>query len=266
VSPEFAAADKAFSLVSAGKRRTSAVKSPQVRNTDEIDYLMSLCHAWHRTFRPEIEEAVADKSLLAKVDDSFAKITRATARSSSRNTYVSALEEAKNALAEIRTATLGVRPKRLSSADVAPNFMALAPSDQMQAILQKRWNECQKCISAEAYLAATVMMGGFLETLFLAKVNQLQDKKLIFTASKAPKDQAKGSTLPLWQWTLRDYIEVAGEVGWISKPGKDVASVLRDYRNYIHPEKELSHGVSINVDDVGLFWDLTKRITFQLIK
>jgi hypothetical protein len=58
---------------------------------------------------------------------------------------------------------------------------------------------------------------------------------------------------------------VAAELGWISRSGKDVAAVLRDYRNYIHPEKERAHGVTLNDDDVGMFWEVTKSLARQLL-
>ena len=65
----------------------------------------------------------------------------------------------------------------------------------------------------------------------------------MFTPSKAPKDKA-GKPKPLKEWGLKDYLDVANELGWIRQSAKDVGQVLRDYRNYLHPEKELSHGVS----------------------
>ena len=36
----------------------------------------------------------------------------------------------------------------------------------MRGILGRRWEECRKCIAADAPLAAVVMMGGLLEALF----------------------------------------------------------------------------------------------------
>ena len=71
--------------------------------------------------------------------------------------------------------------------------------------------------------------------------------------------------LDLGEWTLRPYIDVAFELGWISKSGKDVAAVLRDYRNYVHPEKERSHGVVLTEGDSAMFWEVTKSLVRQLL-
>jgi hypothetical protein len=47
---------------------------------------------------------------------------------------------------------------------------------------------------------------------------------------------------------------------------KDVSVVLRDYRNYIHPQKELSHGVSLTTPDAQILWEIGKSISRQLLK
>jgi hypothetical protein len=72
--------------------------------------------------------------------------------------------------------------------------------------------------------------------------------------------------LQLREWTLQDYIGVAHELGWITVAAKDVGVVLRDYRNYIHPQKELSHGVSLTTPDAVILWEIGKSISRQLLK
>ena len=64
---------------------------------------------------------------------------------------------------------------------------------------------------------------------------------------------------------LKDYIDVVHELGWITASAKDVGAVLRDYRNYIHPQRQLSHGVHLRLDDAELFWEIRKSISRQVI-
>ena len=45
-----------------------------------------------------------------------------------------------------------------------------------------------------------------------------------------------------------------------------MGQVLRDYRNYIHPEKELSHGVTIAAEDTAMFVNVFSSIAEQIIK
>jgi hypothetical protein len=135
----------------------------------------------------------------------------------------------------------------------------------MQEVLTRRWQECVACLAASAPLAAVVMMGGLLESLFLARVNREPNKKSVFTASSAPKDPKTGMPLGLRDWTLRDYIAVSHELGWIPQSVRDVSQVLRDYRNYIHPQKELAHQLALTVSDARMFWDVSKAIAVRLL-
>jgi hypothetical protein len=135
----------------------------------------------------------------------------------------------------------------------------------MHAILLARWVECAACLKAEAPLAATVMMGGLLEALLLARINRENDKEFIFKARSAPKD-GQGKTKQLKDWMLSDYIRVVHEVKWVSVSVKDVGEVLRDYRNFIHPYKQFTHGVHLTPDDAMLFWELSKTIARQVIR
>ena len=161
----------------------------------------------------------------------------------------------------------------MTSAPVAGSAVVVAPPDfsplvadaKMKRILEKRWEETQNCMAAGAHLAATVMMGGLLEGLLLARLNRLTDLRPVFTAAATPKDKA-GKSLPLKEWTLQHYIEVAHELKWIGRSAKDVGVVLRDYRNYIHPQKELSHGVDIGLDDTVMFWSVVSNLAAQIIR
>ena len=108
-------------------------------------------------------------------------------------------------------------------------------------------------------------MGGLLEALFVARANLLTNKAALFKAKSTPMDFKTKKPLALTEWTLRPYIDVAAELGWITSSGKDVAAILRDYRNYIHPEKERAHGVNLNEHDSSMFWDVTKSLARQLL-
>ncbi len=87
----------------------------------------------------------------------------------------------------------------------------------------------------------------------------------VFTAKAAPKGKG-GSTRPLKEWGLKDYLDVAHELGWIRQSAKDVGQVLRDYRNYIHPEKERSHGISLQASDASMFLVVFCSVAEQIIQ
>lgn len=250
------------------KRARAAVakkKSIQVTSAEELDYLKSIVYAWFQTHRP-VAAGYADNAVLADADEVYRRILNSTGRSAARATYRRALGEAADAICQIRSfvATALPRPNG-GPADEPADFDPLAADPAMRAILVRRWGECLRCLQAGAHLAATVMMGGLLEALFVARANKLLDKTPLFKAKSAPRDPQSKKTLPLKEWTLRAYIDVAFELGWITQSGKDVGAVLRDYRNYVHPQKEYSHGVVLAEHDTQMFWQVTKSLTDQIL-
>jgi len=47
---------------------------------------------------------------------------------------------------------------------------------------------------------------------------------------------------------------------------RDVGDVLRNYRNFVHPAKQLSENVQLVQDDAILLWEISKAVTRQLLK
>lgn len=258
--------DTAIREIDRAQSRARSRLVRQVSTAEEKDYFKSVVYAWTRTHRVLVRanSATAD---LTDVDDGYRRILTATSKNAARTTYIDALKDAKSALVELRSSLLlpAAADSAAPTSDIAPDFSSLASDPTMQDILKRRWEECQRCLSANAHLAATVMMGGLLEALFVSRANKMSDKSPLFKAKTTPIDSRTRKPLPLTDWTLRPFIDVGHELKWITKSGKDVAEILRDYRNYVHPEKERSHGVALGQSDSSMFWEITKLLTRQLL-
>lgn len=261
-----------YQAIKEAERARSTVKKKkalQVRGT-ERDTLRATALAWFNSHRKELL-AVLPEDELAIVDDLYRKVFEATHRNALRSLYLDTFKEIKRALVGIRSDNViglaaPIEKTGLAlTADTPPDFSKLIADPKMRLILDKRWLECTVCISSGAPLAAVVMIGGLLEGLLLARVHKETIKAPIFTAKTSPRNK-QGKTLPLNDWTLNNYISVAHELNWITVAAKDVGSVLRDYRNYVHPHKELITGVSITNDDAALLWEIGKSISRQLLK
>ena len=238
----------------------------QVRATEERAIAKATALAWFNEHRDTLAGLAASQNFRL-ADSSYTVLLEASDRASSRTTYISLLKRLRGALIALRSegaVQLAATASTTSSND-PPSFLPLIRDPEMQKILVARWRECVACISADAPLSATVMMGGLLEALLLARVNCESDKALIFTATVAPKDK-HGKAKPLTEWALKNYIDVSHELSWISVSAKDIGEVLRDYRNYIHPFKQLSHGIHLKADDAILLWEVSKAITRQIIE
>jgi hypothetical protein len=245
-------------------------KSGQVRSAEEKQIIKATAHAWFNSHRTTIAELLGNDQI-KPIDDLYRQLLAAAARSTVRGKYVSTIKEITRKLGTTQADHVIVlanatTPAQSTTSDRPPIFAPLIADAKMQAILSKRWQECGICVASNAPLAATVMMGGLLEGLLLAKINQLPNKAPVFSAAAAPVDPKTGKTLQLKEWGLKNYIAVAYELGWITKTTKDIGEVVRDYRNFIHPQKELSHGIILEAGDARMLWEVAKSITLQLLK
>jgi hypothetical protein len=245
-------------------------KSKQVQAEDEKQIIKATALAWFHNHRAAITPHLAPDTLNT-LDEEYRGLLDAASRATLRTKYDSTIKRTRRLLATLQTdhvLSLATTPKGLApapSTDTPPAFTPLIADPKMQAILQRRWQECVICVKAGAPLGATVMMGGILEGLLLARINQLPNQTPVHTAIAAPKDKA-GKTLLLKDWGLKNFIDVAHELQWITTTAKDIGEVLRDYRNYIHPQKEFSHGISLTTGDAEMLWNITKSMITQILK
>lgn len=247
------------------QRNLANGKSAQVRSPDERLMLKATALTWFKTHRNKISE-FCDSDSLGKVDAAFEKFLADSERSILRAKLKRECKEAKGLLVDVRAAVMKAGNVSTPKADdKAPDFSPLISDPKMQEILKRRWEECVICVRSGVPLSATVMMGGLVEGLLLARVNTEPDKTPIFTAKTAPRDSA-GKTLPLKEWMLKNFLDVCHELDWISNSAKDVGTVLREYRNYIHPQKEFTHGVNLESNDARMFWDVCKNISREIIE
>src|SRR5579884_595953 len=231
------------------RKKTAA----QVWAEEERETIKATSLAWFNNQKPRIILEL-DVTSVHAADQIYNQLLSASDRAGTRSRYLQLLKDLRSELLKLRAKQMMVSAAPKITTDTAPNFAKLIPDPKMQAILERRWGECVICLSAPAPMAATVKMGGLLEGLLLARVNKESDQKPIFTASAAPKDKKTSNPLPLKEWMLKNYIEVAHELGWITKSAKDVSSVLGEYRNYIHPQKEFSHGIVLTPEDATIMW------------
>jgi hypothetical protein len=241
-------------------KRTS---NRQVRSREDRDTISAIANAWFHSHRKRLR---VDHAYLAPLNSLYKAILDYSDRNTTKDAYLHTIDEAKEELRTLRGHLLLADPGK--PLDTAPDFSPLVSDPAMRAILERRWYECQRCLSVAADLAAVVMMGGLLEALFVARANSMKppDRAKLFKCAAAPKDPVnKNKVRDLRDWMLGSYIDVALEMQWITRPAKDIATVLRDYRNYIHPEKERSYGVALTSTDSAMLWDVTRNLARQVL-
>jgi hypothetical protein len=253
--------------VEAARKLLGKAPNRQVRSDEHRMSLRALALVWFNSVRPAILGTNLEHGAVDGCDTDFRVILDSTDKSAAKSTYDAAMLSAKKRLVELRGQLVTrTGPTVATDGDAAPDFSALAAEPAMRAILERPWEECVRCVGAQAHLAGIVMMGGLLEALFVARANKMMNKAPLFSCAATPMDPRTKKALDLREWTLGPYIDVAEELQWITRSAKDVAAVLRDYRNYVHPEKERRHGVLLAGEDSGMLWQMTKSLARQLLK
>jgi len=249
------------------RKRTKRARGAQVRGS-ERDIVRATTLAWFNNHRKLVTRVLSEADL-SEVDAVYRRVMESSHKDASRSRYVSDLKEIGHLLVRLRADNVlkfSSQPAAPVTSEPPPDFSPLVADPKMKAILERRWSECSACIAAAAPLAATVMMGGLLEGLLMARVLREKNQAIVFRTKAAPRDK-QGNPLPhLRDWTLQDFIAVAHELKWITKTVRDVGDILRDYRNYIHPQKELSHGVTLSTDDAALLCQIGRSIARQVVQ
>jgi hypothetical protein len=252
---------RALSELERARQSVKRVSNRQVRDRETRASLSSTAFAWFNTHRKAVQ-TVSEPSLLQAVDAPYHVILAGADSNTTKVIYLKAMKNAKASLIKLRKQLVVVNV----ASDAPPDFSPLTKLDaKMRRILERRWIECTKCVDVKAHLAAVVMMGGLLEALLVTRVDQMTDKKPLFASKAIPIDPKTNKAVPIQDWMLKTYLEVGADMSWITPLAKKIAVSLGEYRNYVHPAKELKDDVTIIDHDSKMLWDVTKNLVTQLL-
>lgn len=266
MNPAQAALDAAVDQVQRVRRTLKKNKSRQVGSLEERQLVASMAFAWFNNLLVDVSRSVASDGV-ADINSYYRELLDCADGRVLRSKYDNLLKNLVATLAVLRRDLVsGVAPAPFEETpDEPPDFARVASDERMQDILRRRWVECGKCVAAKSPLAATVMMGSMLESLLVARANLEKDKSKLFASIHVPIDHKSQKKLPLQEWTLKTYIDVASDMQWITRSAKDIGEVIRDYRNYVHPHKEYAHNMVLTEEDAEMLWEITKQMARQLL-
>jgi hypothetical protein len=84
-------------------------------------------------------------------------------------------------------------------------------------------------------------------------------------SSASPKDQ-QGKVKQFQDWTLSDFINVAGDLNLVVEEVKKFSHALRVFRNYIHPYQQMSSGFNPDEHTAKICWQVLQAAITQLSK
>jgi hypothetical protein len=132
----------------------------------------------------------------------------------------------------------------------------------LKDVIDRRWIEAQKCMHAECYTSAVVMMGSILEALMLGRAmisigeaNQSQ---------RAPKDKA-GNVRAIHDWNLNSLIDVAIDLRWVKSDRGKFSHALRESRNVVHPWTEATTQANFDLATCRTSWEVLQASVSDLL-
>lgn len=133
-----------------------------------------------------------------------------------------------------------------------PDFHSLGLTPGLAEVLAHRWDECDRCVTADAHLAGVIVMGSLLEGLLLAVVSKHPEQSN--RSAVAPKNRKTGKVRPFEDWTLSELIDVAHAERWVDLDVKKFSHALREFRNLVHPSEQLKLEEYPDADTCGISW------------
>ncbi len=131
----------------------------------------------------------------------------------------------------------------------------------ISGFLQSRINEVQAIRRDKAPLATIFLLGSTLEGILIAVA--CIDINRFMSAPAAPKDKSQ-NVLKIQDWSLNSLIDVAHQIGMLNLDVKKFSHVLRDFRNYVHPYRQMSEDFNPDQDTVDICWQVFKAAVSQL--
>lgn len=134
---------------------------------------------------------------------------------------------------------------------------------KIAAVLIQRLEEIKACLAQSLPLASIFLIGSTLEGVL---VGVAYHRFQAFQESpSAPRNQQDNSRVrPLETWRLHDLITVAHQLGYLKEDVKTFSHALRDFRNYIHPYKQVQTRFEPNMHTAHICWQVLKAALFQL--
>lgn len=126
---------------------------------------------------------------------------------------------------------------------------------ELVPVINSRKEELEKGLNAGMPLSVILLSGSMLEGILLSIAKQNQES---FNKAKSSAKDKNGKVQPYSYWNLHHFIDVAYELEYLKEDVKKYSHVLRNFRNYIHPNLQIEQEF---IPDMH-----TAEICFQVLK
>lgn len=165
---------------------------------------------------------------------------------------------------EVNTVSKAITMKSLEAIGYTDEFcrklFAVQDSD-MREILQRDMRECAIAVVAGQDKMATIMCGSIIEALLILKIKEHGISKYDISEVSRGKN---ASNYSVSEMGLNELLYVADEENILDKNGYHLGHYIRDYRNVVHPAKEIRMSEEVSHENVLTMWAVLKRLISDL--
>lgn len=142
--------------------------------------------------------------------------------------------------------------------DLRRRLESLVGDQQTVEVLMGRLDETRVCVSGGAYRMATIGIGTFIEGLLLAILlehdEDLRTKGFPDIRRRIPVEKRSPKRTSADWVSMELLIDTAFAKRWVQFDATVFAHAIRDFRNFIHPRKEIAEQPRFDADTVMLCW------------
>ena len=123
------------------------------------------------------------------------------------------------------------------------SMFEIVKNDKLRRILERDYSELEICATYGAIKSSVVLSGCITECILLDFLNRTRRTSKAEATYKQyhPKNPKK-----ITEMMLGDLIFIAEKMKIITKPTLQLCGLIKDYRNLVHPGKEIRSNVSLN--------------------
>lgn len=159
---------------------------------------------------------------------------------------------------EIKNIAKGISLKKLEQLGYTEEILSrfkYVEDLEMRYLLERDFKECAIAVVAGQEKSAIIMCGSIIEALLLASIKKVGIERY----------SVNGKTKKVMDMVLNELLYVADENQLIRKRNYHLSQYVKDYRNAVHPAKEIRDQQEISNENVQLMWNALKQVIFDIL-
>lgn len=144
--------------------------------------------------------------------------------------------------------------------ELCQKVLQIADAD-MRDIIQRDLRECAVAVVAKQDKLATIMCGSIVEALLMQRIVEQGFLKYDISAISSSK---RASSYPASEMGLNELLYVADKEKILNKNSYHLGHYIRDYRNVVHPAKEIRMKEDVSHENVTTMWSVLMRLIYDL--